>query len=92
MKKLTKISISIIFIFLIGVFYLSLSKNSYYDTKNIIGKKISKIELASFTDNKVYNNEILKKNKFTLINFWASWCSPCRNEHPYLMALLVHRL
>tara|TARA_B100000963_G_scaffold357338_1_gene379276 strand:- start:6843 stop:7364 length:522 start_codon:yes stop_codon:yes gene_type:complete len=87
MKKLTKISISIIFIFLIGVFYLSLSKSSHYDTKNIIGKKISKIELTSFTGNKVYNNEILKKNKFTLINFWASWCSPCRNEHPYLMAL-----
>lgn len=25
--------------------------------------------------------------KISLLNVWASWCAPCRQEHPYLMAL-----
>ena len=29
----------------------------------------------------------MKKNDFTLINFWASWCAPCRDEHPFLLKL-----
>ena len=27
------------------------------------------------------------KNKTLLINFWATWCTPCRNEMPHLQRL-----
>mgnify|MGYP006109324085 CR=1 FL=1 len=51
------------------------------------GKKIPKISLEYFNENKFYSEEDFKKNNYTLINFWASWCVPCREEHPLLIEL-----
>lgn len=31
----------------------------------------------------------LKKNKITVIDFWASWCSPCRDEMPAMKKMLA---
>ncbi|MEC7137145.1 MAG: DsbE family thiol:disulfide interchange protein [Pseudomonadota bacterium] len=87
MQKTIKFIISIFFIFILVVFYLSLNRTSNYDTENLIGNKLEPIKLESFKNNNFFTNENLKKNNYTLINFWASWCAPCRIEHPFLMEL-----
>ena len=86
-KKIIKSSIILLIIFIIGVFFIGLNKNSIYDTKNLVGQKITKIKLEHFSDNRIITEEDLRKNNFTLINFWASWCGPCRVEHPILLKL-----
>ena len=32
-------------------------------------------------------DELINRNNFSIINIWASWCLPCRNEHSYLVDL-----
>jgi len=87
MQKIIKSIIVFLFIFVLLVFYNSLNRETNYSTDYLVGNKLTNINLKSFDDNKIYTNEDFKKSRYTLINFWASWCAPCRIEHPYLMQL-----
>ncbi|MEP3441754.1 MAG: DsbE family thiol:disulfide interchange protein [Sulfitobacter sp.] len=40
--------------------------------------------LAGFTH---ATPEMLATGEVTLVNFWASWCPPCRAEHPRLLEM-----
>ena len=86
-KNIIKLFILLLIVFIIGVFFIGLNKNSIYDTKGLVGEKIERIELDNFSKNKKITAEDLNKNNFTLINFWASWCGPCRDEHSILLKL-----
>lgn len=50
--------------------------------------------LPVFVLNDLKNREVLSKflaGKYIFYNFWASWCGPCRKEHPELLELYKHR-
>ena len=76
--------------FLIIFIYLFTSTFSYSieapDIKNIVINKVPKgYQNIIFKD--LNNNEInLKdfKGKLLILNFWATWCVPCREEMPSL--------
>ena len=87
MQNIIKLITVSLLVFILGIFYLSLNRSSNYDTKFLVGNKIADIELKSLQNEKFFTNDDFKNNKYTLINFWASWCAPCRVEHPILMKL-----
>ena len=76
---------SLIFIFVI--FYKGL-KNSNLYTPTTDQKNIPRFVVESFFEKKLLQSEdIFKKDKFYLLNIWASWCIPCKDEHPLLLNL-----
>ena len=87
MQNIIKFLIALLFIFILGIFYLSLNTNSNYDTKHLVGSKFTNIKLESFENEKFFTGSDLSKSSYTLINFWASWCAPCRLEHSHLIEL-----
>ena len=87
MQKIIKSIKVFLFIFVLLVFYNSLNRETNYSTDYLVGNKLTNINLKSFDDNKIYTSDDIQKSRYTLINFWASWCAPCRIEHPYLMQL-----
>ena len=46
-----------------------------------------KFVLKDLNDNAVGLETVLKQNKAVLLNFWATWCPPCREEIPGLIKL-----
>ena len=60
----------------------------------LIGKNVPEFKLAAIPDLSDGGKAIpglstadLSAGEVSVVNIWASWCGPCRLEHPYLMQL-----
>ena len=62
-------------------------------TSSILGCTNNQIEKNVFSPDKINlkvlntDKKSLKEYEFYIINFWASWCIPCKNEVPILNRL-----
>ena len=72
-------------IFVLFVFYNASANEKSELIFQKIKKNHSKIELTDIDDNQIKLKKYTKK--LIIINFWATWCTPCIKEIPELVEL-----
>ena len=51
------------------------------------GQPAPPVVLTEFPGKALFDDTTLRDGEVKLVNYWASWCAPCRAEHPNLEAL-----
>ena len=51
------------------------------------GQSAPVVALEQMPGRALFTDSMIREGEVTLVNFWASWCPPCRAEHPVLKDL-----
>ena len=87
-SKVIAITLILFFLVTFVIFFKGLKNPNLYTPISIQEKEVPSFELKSFGDKtKIISEKIFKGNKYYLMNIWASWCIPCKEEHEFLMEL-----
>ena len=86
-------NIKLIVFVLIGFVIFFILLNALEKKNNYLPEKVTNEIETNFKAELLYKNEIvslqelIKNEDISVINIWASWCLPCRDEHSYLIDL-----
>ena len=87
-KNIKFIIIVLFSLFIFFILLKGLEKPNNYLPENTLRKIETKISIKKLHDQEeVLLGELIDNNNFSIINIWASWCLPCRDEHDYLLKL-----
>ena len=84
-NKILIISFTIFLIFCFFVFFKSLNTQYLCSKKILKDRQLSEfVSEDLFNKKKITSQELFKDSEFYVLNIWASWCAPCREEHPLI--------
>ncbi|NCQ23652.1 MAG: DsbE family thiol:disulfide interchange protein [Roseovarius sp.] len=53
----------------------------------LAGKPAPAVQITPLGESMLFSDSDLRTGEVKLVNYWASWCAPCRVEHPNLAQL-----
>ena len=84
-KQLIIIPLIIFSLIVLTFFYLlSIERNPSDLPSNLIEKNVPKFKTKSLLKNYIFDSDEEFGNEIILVNFFATWCRPCRDEHIYI--------
>ena len=84
-KQLLIFPLLLFFLILFVFFYLLIIDRKPSELPSaLLGKNVPKFESESLLKNEKFISPKKFENQITLVNFFATWCKPCRDEHIYI--------
>lgn len=76
------------FVALAGMFYLGMQRDDPDALPSVqVGSPVPALQLTALQGKPALDPAVLSEPGVKVLNFWASWCAPCRAEHPSLTAI-----